>query len=125
VLEIILPHSFVLSTIYVLVSTHAIGLVVGPVAIVDVTVNMNESSLAMGSVLPPLSCVGGLVCPNLLAKSISEASLPLTRVHSSSSEGVWGSLLSWLVWVVQILGDCLTGFLLCEVLAASELLCPE
>ena len=76
-LEIILPHALVLSTVHMLVDTTAICLVIGPVAVIDVAIHVDKSSLAMSSVLTPLTAVLGPIVPSLLAKAITEAALPL------------------------------------------------
>ena len=124
-LEVIFPHAFVLGAIYVFVDSSTISLVVGPVAIVDVAIDMDKASLAMSSIFTPLSTIFRSIVPRLLAKSITEAALPLTGVHGSSFERISGTLFSLLIRVVSVLGDCLASFLLGKVFAAPKLLCSK
>lgn len=42
-----------------LVDTPSIGFVVGPIAVIDVTIDVNESAFAVGSILTPLATVFG------------------------------------------------------------------
>ena len=58
-LEIILPETLVLSSVHMLVDTPSIGFVVGPVAVIDVAIDVNESTFTVGSVLTPLAAVFG------------------------------------------------------------------
>ena len=124
-LQVILPHALILRSIHVLVNTAAISLVICPVAIIDVAIDVDETTLAMGSVLSPLSAVLGPIVPSLLAKPITEATLPFTCVDGTRFESVGGALLPLLVWPIQVLCDRLASLFLREILAASELLGPE
>ena len=108
-----------------LVDAATIGFVIGPVAVIDVAVNVDEAALAVRAVLSPLSRVLGTVIPGLLSKTISEAALPLACVDSARLESVGRTRLSLLVRVVKILGHSLASLLLREVLAAAELLGSE
>ena len=125
VLQVVLPHAFVLSSIDMFVDTSAICLVVSPVAIIDVTVDMDESAFAVGPILTPLARVLGPVVPCLLTETVTEAALPLPGVYGTSLEGVRRSLLALLVWVVHVPRHRLTGLFLSEVLTAAHLLCSE
>jgi len=84
----------------VFVDSTAIRLIVCPVAIVDISINVNETTFSMGSVLTPLTTVLGPVIPSLFAETITEATLPLACVDSTSLEGVVSALFSLLVWIV-------------------------
>ena len=108
-----------------LVCSHTVGFIIGPVAIIDVTINMDESALAMGSVFSPLSSVFGLISPDLLAKAITEATLPLASVNSSRFKNVRRSLNPWLIRVIDVLGDRLACFLLRKILATAEHFCSD
>jgi len=121
VLEVVLPHALILSTIDVFVDTTAVGFIICPVTIINVSIDMDESTLAVSSVFTPLTRVLGAVTPCLLAKTISESPLPLPSVDSSSLESVWWPLLARLIWIVEVPGHGLAGFLLREVLAATHL----
>ena len=125
VLEIILPHALILGPIHVLVNTTAVRFVISPVSIVDVAVHVDKATLAMSPVLSPLATVLSSVVPGLLAKAISETSLPLTGVNGTSLESVGRAGLSRLIGVVTVFGHGLSGFFLGKVLAATQLLCSE
>ena len=125
VLQVVLPHAFVLSSIDMFVDTSAIRLIVGPVAIIDVTVDMDESAFAVGPILTPLARVLGPIVPRLLTETVTEAALPLPGVHGTSLKGVRRSLLALLVRVVHVPRHRLTGLLLGEVLTAAHLLCSQ
>ena len=124
-LQVILPHALVLGTINVLVNAATIGLVIGPISVIDISIDMNKATLTMSPILTPFTAIPGSVVPRLLTEAVSEASLPLTCVNSSRLEGIWCTLLALLVWPIDVLGDSLTRLLLSEVLARAELLCPQ
>ena len=65
------------------VNTTAIGLVIGPIAVIDITIDVDETAFAVSSVLSPLSAVFGSIIPGLLAKTIAETTLPLACVDGS------------------------------------------
>ena len=87
-LQIVLPLSFILSSIHVFVNSKAICLVICPEPIINVSVYVDESTFAVSSVLPPLSDVLGSVRPGLFSKTIPEASFPLACIDSSCAEFV-------------------------------------
>ena len=104
------------------VDSAAVCLVVGPVAIVDVSIDMNETTFTMSSVLAPLSAIFGSIIPGLLTETVTEATLPLACVDCSSLESVGRTLFPLLVWIVSILRYRLTSFFLGEILATAKLL---
>ena len=104
-----------------LVNASAIGLIIGPVAVVDVAINVDKSTLPMGSVLSPLSTVLGSIGPRLLAKTVTEATLPLACVNGARLESVGGTRLTRLIRIVHILCNCLACLLLRKVLATTQL----
>jgi hypothetical protein len=122
VLQVILPLSFILSSVNMLVNTIAVGFVICPEAVVDVSIYMDELSLTMGSVLSPLTNVLSTVWPLLLSKSISKATFPLSDVNSSSFELIRRTLLTFLIWFVCILSDCFLGLFICKVFAGPNVL---
>jgi len=124
-LQIILPHAFVLSSIHMFVDSAAVCLVVGPVAIVDVSIDMNETTFTVSSVFTPFATVLGSITPCLLAETVTESTLPLASVNCTSLESISWALLSRLVRVICVLGDCLTGFFLSEILAGAHLFRPK
>ena len=73
------------------VNAAPIGLVIGPISIVNVTIYVYEAAFAMSTILSPFSAVFGSVVPGLLTEAIAEASLPLARVDSSCFESVWST----------------------------------
>ena len=93
-LQIVLPFSIVLCSVDVLVHTTPVGLVIGPLALVDVTIDMREPSDASGAVLAPLPDEFGSVWPSLFSKAVSEASFPFSDVDSSGLENVRSALFS-------------------------------
>lgn len=120
-LQVVFPHSLVLRPIHMFVDTAAVRLVIGPVAVVNVAVHVDKSAFPVGSVLPPLATVFSSIVPGLLAKSISEASLPLACVDRTCLESVRRVGHTLLVGIVCVFGDGFSGFFLGEVLAATHL----
>ena len=104
-----------------LVDTTSVCLIIGPVSVINVTIYVNESAFAVGSVLTPLSGVFGPIVPVLFTEAISEPTLPLTRIHGSRLEGVRRPLLSVLVGIVHVFGHSFSCLFLGEVLAAGHL----
>jgi hypothetical protein len=125
VLKVIFPHAFVLSTINVLVDTSAVGLIVSPVAVINVSIYMNETTFTVSSVFTPFAAVLGSITPCLLAETVTESTLPLASVNCTSLESISWALLSRLIRVICVLGDCLTGFFLSEILAGAHLFRPK
>ena len=125
VLQVVLPHALVLGPIDMFVDTSAIGLIVGPVSIVDVAIDVDESTFTMSSVLTPLTRVFGSIVPSLLPEAVPEAPFPLTSVHSARLESIRSSLLALLIRIVYIASHSLSCLLLCEVLTAAHLFGSE
>lgn len=121
-LQVVLPHSFVLCAIDMLVDTRSVRLVVRPEAIVNIAVHMRKSTLSMCSVFTPFTLVPGTIRPHLDTLSITEATLPLTRVHCTSLKSVRWAVLARLVWIVKPLCHSFACLFLREVLAATKLL---
>ena len=118
-LKIILPESFILGAVDMLIDSTTISFVICPVAIINISVNMDESTFAVSSVLSPFSSIFSTVGPGLFSKSITESTFPLTSIDSTSFELVRWSLFTRLVGIVQSLRDGLTGFFLGEVFATA------
>mmetsp|Transcript_16812 Transcript_16812/g.21278 ORF Transcript_16812/g.21278 Transcript_16812/m.21278 type:complete len:331 (-) Transcript_16812:150-1142(-) len=125
VLQVVLPHALILRTVDVLVDTTTIGFIVGPVPVINVSIDMNKSALAMCTVFSPLSRVFGPVAPGLFAETITESALPLASVHRACLESVGWALLTCLIGIVDALCHGLARLLLCEVFATAELFCLE
>jgi hypothetical protein len=92
-LEVVFPHPLILRSIHTLVDTETVWFFVFPMAIIDVTISLNEFTFSMSSVLAPLSNVLGTVRPDLLAEAVTELTLPLAGVYSSGLERVRCTLL--------------------------------
>ena len=121
-LEIIFPHALVLRTVHMFVNTAPIRLVICPVSIVDIAIDVDESTFTMSTVFTPFTRVLGSVAPSLFTKTITEATLPLACVYGSSLECVSRPLLTGLIRIVQSLCDSLARLLLCKILATAHLL---
>jgi hypothetical protein len=120
-LQIVLPHALVLRAINVLVDTSPVGLIVRPEPVVDVPVHMSEGTLPVRAVLSPFTFVLCSIRPDLHTFAVPEAAFPLSSVNRASLEGVWWSVLPWLVRIIQSLRHSLASFFLREILAAAEL----
>lgn len=125
VLEIVLPHAFILSSVDVLVDTRTICLVVCPVTIIDITIYMGELSLTVSAILTPFSLIPGSIRPHLDAPAVSETAFPLSCIDRTCLELISWPVLTGLVGVVETLSHGLAGFFLSEVLAAAKLLSLE
>ena len=81
---IVLPHSFVLSTISMVVNTVPVSLVVLPLTVVDITISVDQSTSAISLVILPVAFIQTAINPNLNSFSIFAVLLiPLTFVLSS------------------------------------------
>ena len=63
------------------VEAEAIGLVILPLALVNVTVDVRELALATGLALFPIAHVFGTVVPQLFAVAISERAAPFSVIE--------------------------------------------
>merc|ERR1711937_699607 len=98
------------------VDSYSISLIIDPVAFVDISVYMSELTLAMSSVIFPVSFVLSSICPFLLAKAVTESSLPLTFIGGLPSlESVQRSFLSRSIGIVDLLTYSLPLFSYCKV----------
>jgi hypothetical protein len=105
------------------VNTESVGLVIGPLPIVDISIDVHELSLTVGMVLSPLSRVLSTVRPMLLTLAVTETSLPLTVVDSTALETIRWALLTTLVRIEGFLRrNSLLALFISEVLAASNIL---
>jgi hypothetical protein len=103
------------------VRTVAIGLIIYPVAFVNITIHMNKLAMTMGSVVLPLTFVPGPIWPDLDTDAISETSDPLASVCGASFECVGRPLFTLRIGVIALLGDCFFGFIHRKVLAVCSL----
>jgi hypothetical protein len=99
-----------------MIDTIPISFIVDPVTIVNVSIDVNELSFAMGSVVLPISIVECTIRPFLLTIAVSEATDPFSVVGGTSLEGVGASLFSFCVWIVRsVFGNSFTRFIDCEI----------
>ena len=102
VLEIVLPGSFVASSINMGVYSYAVSFIIDPVSFIDVSINMGELSPSMGAIVLPKAFVLSAISPSLLALAISKSSFPLTFISGSARlEFVQRSLFSGSVGIVN------------------------
>ena len=82
-LLVFLPVALVACSFDVRVDTVAIGLVIEPLSIIDITVCVEELALTASLVILPITFVASVVGPDHGPASMSQASLPLTGVNRS------------------------------------------
>ena len=84
------------------VLTVTVSLIVFPVAIVDVSVGMDESSTAVGFVMFPVSLIDAAVRPNLISSSVSHLSsnVPHSIILSVVSQDLKWFILQLNFWLV-------------------------
>jgi hypothetical protein len=70
------------------IDTISISFIIHPITIIDVAVNVDELSFAVGSVVFPVSVVESAVGPFLFTVAVSEASNPFAVVGGSCFECV-------------------------------------
>jgi hypothetical protein len=105
------------------VNTESVSLIVGPLSIVDISVDVHELSLAVSMVLSPLARVLGTIRPMLLTLAVTETSLPFTVVDGTTLEAIRWAFLATLVGIEGFLRrNSLLAFFISEVLAASNVL---
>jgi hypothetical protein len=83
VLKVVLPVSFVLSSIDVHVDSISVGFIVFPLSFVDVTVSMPELAAAVCFIFSPLSLVLGIIWPDLDSRTMSHIIDQISLVDSS------------------------------------------
>ena len=84
------------------VGTVSMCLVIVPLAIVDVTVGVDQLAVAVSLIVAPLSIVLTAVLPDLLTVAVLHAVEQLARVDGTVREGDWSITLPLVV--VQHLG---------------------
>ena len=85
-LLIVFPVAGVLRSIDVFVTAESVGFVIGPKAVIDVTIRVNKQPVSVGLVQFPLSRVACTIWPDLFASTVPEAPLPFACVLSSGLE---------------------------------------
>ena len=79
-LQIIHPLSFIASAIHMDVDALTVGLIIDPIAFVDIAVNVGELAEAMCPVILPISFITSTIGPDLNAKTVTETTDPLARI---------------------------------------------
>ena len=82
-LLIFFPVAFVASALYVSIDTESVGLVVHPAAVVDIAICMEELSLSTRLIVLPITLISGIVNPNHVSISVTQATFPLAIVDST------------------------------------------
>lgn len=124
-LKIILPCSFVLSSINMLVYTKAISFIILPLALVNITIYVYKLALAMSSIFFPVTYIFCSIWPCLFSISVSKTSLPFTYINSTCLEFIWRSSISFLIRVKSVLRNGLFTFFISEIFTASDVLTSE
>ena len=121
-LKVILPETFVHSSINMVVNAITVGFVVHPFSLVHVSIDVSEFSESMSTIVFPVAFVASSVWPDLFAVAISEATDPLASIRSPSLVSVGGSLLPLRIWIVfRIVRDSFTQLNLGEVTTVRSL----
>lgn len=85
------------------VSSISVGLIIYPVAFIDVAVNMDELPMSMCAIVTPLALIAGTIRPHLLTVPISKASYPLAGVRRTCLERIGGPLFPLCLGVVLVM----------------------
>jgi hypothetical protein len=94
-----------------MIDSVSVGFVIDPIAIVNISINMDELSFSMGSIVLPLPLVLRTIWPLLNSVPISKSTNPLSLVSGISLEGIGRPLLSLGIWVVcSVLRDGFSAF---------------
>jgi hypothetical protein len=115
VLLIILPMPLIPGSLGINVCSSPVGLVVRPLALVDVAINVIEFPLAKSMPVVPLAFILGTIQPAHGTSPVSEATKPLSVVH-----GLILVLISFDIGLLLSLEDpvqSFLGFFLRKVLA--------
>ena len=84
------------------VDTLAVGLVINPVTLVDVTIDMSKLTVPMSPIILPTAFIAGPIRPYLSAFTIAEAAEPLSCVLGSRAVCVCRPLLPLGIWVIRL-----------------------
>ena len=82
------------------VHSETISFVIDPVPVIDISINMDELALTVGSVVFPLAFVLSTIWPLLNTVAVSEAADPFSVEGRSRLELVGLSFLPLGVWIV-------------------------
>lgn len=101
-----------------LVNARTVGFVVGPETVIDVSINVCKGTFAMCPVFAPFTIVLGTIRPDLDTPAVTETTLPLASIDCASLKCVRLPILTWLVGVIESLGNGFASLFLREILAA-------
>lgn len=87
-LLVFFPETFIAGSFNVSVNSSAVSLVIQPLSLIDVSIGVEELTLAAGLVKLPLSDVPGAVRPLHVSIAVAETALPGTGVDSARLVGV-------------------------------------
>lgn len=108
-LLVLLPVALVPGTLHVGVDAKAVRFIVHPLAVVDVTISMEELSLATCLIILPISFIVCSIDPDHISTSVAQAALPLTSVHSTGAVGVYSILKARIILIGAT--ECLPGLI--------------
>lgn len=92
-----------------MIDTISVGLIVFPLAVIDVTINVSKFTFAMSSIIFPLSLIFGSVRPLLFSIAVTETTDPFAIISGSSFESVGWTFFLLGIWIIGArLGDSLT-----------------
>ena len=83
-----------------MVHSETISFVIDPVPVIDISINMDELSFSVGSVVFPLAFVLSTIWPLLNTVAVSKTTNPLPIEGSSCLELVGLSFLPLGIWIV-------------------------
>ena len=83
------------------VDALTVGLIIDPVAFVDIAVNVSELAEAVGPVILPIAFITSTIGPDLNAKTVTETTDPLACILSSSRVCVCRPLLTLGIRIVR------------------------
>ena len=86
VLLIIKPLTLVVCAIGVRVRAHALGLIIDPLSLIDVTIRVHQLALTVCLIVTPLAFITTAIGPELRAHAITHTVQPLTSVSSTIAQ---------------------------------------
>lgn len=101
-LQVVHPLALIASPIHMDVDSLPVSLVVGPVAFVDVAVDMCKLTISMGAIVFPGTLIARTIRPNLSAQAVSEPPKPLTSVLCTRAISVGRPLFPFRMWIIRL-----------------------
>ena len=90
---------------------HTIGLVVDPLALIDIAISMDQLSLPVRLIIPPLTFIATAIGPQLGAHTVSHPVQPLSSVSGTiaQGEGTLGDASEFIhLFIGLYIGSCFT-----------------